>query len=485
MVRDRENRQVLQMRSVIFVWLLALVAGGCSHEDSIVEPPATPPLPQGVTVVDNVVHWSTELSSRGSVRYGFAADALDHMAYPVAADRRDRELLTEHAVALLDVRAGQLVFLQTVNEASGHPTGYSEVGAFDPAVTPAADLLTATMIHIGFGDSHLITLPNGKRVLIDGGERAAAASVSQYLDQHGVGTLDAMLATHVHIDHMGGLVGDFGNPTDGLLARRPSVFFDSPAKSWSRGAYDEALATVVGAGARRVVLSRGQTSASAPDLAWDSRVQVVVLSSGRLPNYTPSAARENDDINNDSVVLRWSYGDVDFIIGGDAEAAAEASMLQAFPASELEVEYYKAHHHGLPDASTSAWVQALQPRVAFIPNTQLTFDGNLTSALARATADLTDLGAHIYAIDDAASLGRLRGSGIQYNITFATDGTSYEVRLERATQGVALVAKASCVHDDPDLRHLFETPDLAPTHDRWLEKPGGTMAAYLKGWAVP
>lgn len=452
------------MRSVNFVLLLALVAAGCARKDGIVEPPATPPLPQGVTVLDNFVHWSTDVESRGSVRYGFAADALDHMAYPAAAGRRDRELLMEHGVALLDVRAGQPVFLQTVNEAPGRPAGYSEVGAFEPAATPAAELLTATMIHIGFGDSHLITLPNGKRVLIDGGERAAAASVAQYLDQHGVGTLDAMLATHVHIDHMGGLVGDFRNPADGLLARGPSVFFDSPAKSWSRSAYDEALATALGAGVRRVQLARGQTSASAPELAWDSRVQVVVLSSGRLPNYTPSATRENDDINNDSMVLRWTYGDVDFVIGGDAEAAAEASMLQAFPATGLEVEYYKAHHHGLPDASTSAWLQVLQPRVAFVPNTQLTFDGNLVSALARTTAELTDLGAHIYAIDDAPSLGRMRASGIQYNITFATDGTSYEVRLERASQVVAMAAKASCVHDDPDLRHLFETPDLAHTH---------------------
>ncbi len=450
------------MRSVILVLVLSLFAGGCARKDGIVEPPpTTPPLPQGVTVEDNVVHWSTDIESRGSVRYGFAADALDHMAYPAAADRRDRELLVEHAVALLDVRPGQPVFLQTVNDAPGRPTGYSALGAFDPAAASASDLLTATMIHIGFGDSHLITLPNGKRVLIDGGERDAAASVAQYLDQHGVATLDAMLATHVHIDHMGGLVGEFGTTADGLLARGPAVFFDSPSKSWPRSAYDEALATLSGAGVRRVELSRGQSTANTSELAWDPRVHVVVLSSGRLPNYTPSAARENDDINNDSIVLRWSYGDVDFVIGGDAEAAAEASILQAFPGAALEVEYYKAHHHGLPDASTSAWLRVLQPRVAFIPNTQLTFDGNVTSALSRTTTELTELGAHIYAIDDAASLGRMRASGIQYNVTFATDGTSYEVRIERALQVVALASKASCVRDDPDLRHLFETPDLA------------------------
>lgn len=446
-------------------WLVAVVlAAGCSSKDAIVAPPPpAPPLPSGVTVVDNIVRWSTDVESRGCVRYGFAPDDLGRMAYPAAANRRDRALLREHEVALLDLGIGMRVYLQTVNEAPGRPTGYSDVGSFEVAEVPALALLTATMIHIGFGDSHLITLPNGRRVLIDGGERDAANAVATYLDGHGVTSLHAVLSTHVHIDHMGGLVGDFLDSNDGILARAPEVFFDSPEKSWSRGAYDEALLTAQQAGVRRVVLARGQSSASNPELNWDPRVAVKVLSSGRLPNYVPSQARENDDINNDSIVLKWTYGEVDFIIGGDAEAAAEASIIMTFPAAELEVEYYKAHHHGLPDASTSAWLALLKPRVGFIPNTQLVWEGNLADAIARTSSSLTALGAHVYVIDDAASLGRRRGSGVQYNITFATDGTSYEVRLERATQTVPRKPEAFCVRDDPDLRGLFGAP--APDHE--------------------
>ena len=441
-------------------WLVALaLVLGCSGKDGVVTPELPPPLPSGVTVVDNVVRWSTDVEARGCVRYGPAADDLDHMAYPTAAARRDRALLLEHEVALLDVSAGQRIYLQTVNEAPERPTGTSEVGSFEVSPGPSMSLLTATMIHIGFGDSHLITLPNGRHVLIDGGERGAASAVGSYLDGHGVTGLDAVLSTHVHIDHMGGLVGDFGDTSDGILARGPDVFFDSPLKSWSRSAYDEALLTAQLAGARRVILERGQTNASNPELDWDPRVQVKVLSSGRLPNYVPSEARENDDINNDSIVLKWTYGDVDFIIGGDAEAAAEASMIQAYPAAELEVEYYKAHHHGLPDASTSGWVGLLKPRVGFIPNTQLIWDGNLADAIERTSGYLANLGAHVYVVDDAPSLGRHRGSGAQYNITFATDGTSYEVRLERATQSVPLKPEAFCVRDDPDLRGLFGAND--------------------------
>ena len=435
------------------VVLVALV--GCESKDSIVEPAPPPPLPANVTVVDGVVRWSTDSESRGSVRYGFAATDLDHMAYPAAAGRRDRTLLREHEVPLLDLGAGRRVYLQTVNEAPGSPVSSSELGSFEPGSLQAPALLTATMIHIGFGDSHLITLPNGRHVLIDAGERDATGAVAQYLDTHGVNSLDAVLSTHVHIDHLGGLVGAFGDFRDGILSRRPAVFLASPEKSWSRDAYGEAMATLAQAGVRRAVVSRGQTSATNPELAWDERVLVTVLSSGRLPNSTPNPARENDDINNDSIVLKWSYGEVDFIIGGDAEAAAEASMQQGFPLATLEVEYYKAHHHGLPDASTPGWLAVLKPRVSFIPNTQQVWNGNLADALARTSSGLAALGADVYVIDEAPSLGRSRSSGVQYNVSFVTDGVSYEVRLERATQSVPQKPTAPCLHDDPDLRFLL------------------------------
>jgi beta-lactamase superfamily II metal-dependent hydrolase len=441
-------------------WAVLVVFAGCSDKNGVVAPPLpTPPLPDSVHVVNHVVSWSTDVASRGSVRYGFAPDDLNHMAYPRAAERQDKELRTEHVVPLLDLLAGERVYMQTMNEVPGQPAVFSSVGSFEVAADSPPDLLTSTMIHIGFGDSHLITFPNGKRVLQDSGEREAARAVEQYLDQHGVGTLDAVLATHVHIDHIGGLVADWNRIDDGILSRPPALFFDSPEKSWPRSAYAEALATASAAGVPVVVLSRGQSSQSIPELDFDSRVLITVLSSGKLPNYTPSAARENDDINNDSIVLKWTYGDVDYIIGGDAEAASETSMQQSYPAAFLEVEYYKVHHHGLPDASTAGWINALNPRVAFIPNTQQVWNGSLADAIERSSNGLTALGAHVYVIDEAPSLGRFRSNGgPQYNVTFATDGESYEVRLEVALQTTPRKVESTCIAHDPDLQALGLVP---------------------------
>jgi hypothetical protein len=417
------------------VWAVALA--GCATKLGVVEPPA--PVPGGIRIEAGVVKWSTDIATRASVRYGYRAGKYDHMAYPQAAGRRDRAYLTQHEVPLLDLRVGETLYFQTLSEpAPGGTSVYSPEQTHVPAVTGPADQLFSTMIHIGFGDSHLITFPNGKHFLIDGGEGAAASAVDEFLTDHNVTTIDAAMATHIHYDHIGGLIDDVDTTSDGLLAiRPPGVFFDSPQKvpldpgAFPLRAYADALDTNTAQTTPVVVLQRGQTSANVPALALDARVLITVLNSGTSPGYRLTG-HEGTDINNDSIVLKLTYGDVDFVIGGDAEDASESSMVNGSVTGD--VEYYKVHHHGLQDATSSGWMSMLSPRVAFIPNTQQAWSGSLPGALAESTQRLRTIGAHIYVIDDAPTLGVSRASGAQHNVTFATDGVSYEVRLELARQ---------------------------------------------------
>jgi hypothetical protein len=231
---------------------------------------------------------------------------------------------------------------------------------------------------------------------------------------------------------MGG-IGGFSSTDMNALIRlaSPSVYFDTPQKSASRVIYDRVLDHIAATSTQRIVLERGDTSESVPELDLDPAVDILILNSGRLLS-DPGSESENDQINNDSMVLRFSYLDVDFIIGGDAETRAERDMLALFP-DQVEVEYYKVQHHGLPDASSAAWVSALNPRVGFIPNTAQVWNGDFVSAISASSSKLHAVGAHVYVIDEAEALGVLRGSR-QYNVTFATDGLSYEVRIEWATQ---------------------------------------------------
>ena len=180
-------------------------------------------------------------------------------------------------------------------------------------------------------------------------------------------------------------------------------------------------------------------------------MEITVLNSGQVPGTTPNPENDNPDINNDSIVLHFTYGDVDFVIGGDAEFVAEASMLQSFSAEELEVEYFKAHHHGLDDANGGGWVSALRPRVSFVPVAETFFSfGSFEGRTGPLVQTLEGVGAHAYFIDDIEVLDVDRSGGALHNITFVTDGISYEVHVELATQPVFKHSAhaASCIGED-------------------------------------
>ena len=73
------------------------------------------------------------------------------------------------------------------------------------ATTIASNNLTVHFLDVGQGDSELIQFDN-KNVLIDGGEQNMGLRVESYLRDHGVSSLDLVVATHPHEDHIGGLI---------------------------------------------------------------------------------------------------------------------------------------------------------------------------------------------------------------------------------------------------------------------------------------
>ncbi len=68
---------------------------------------------------------------------------------------------------------------------------------------PAQGILEVLFFDVGQGDSILIRSPDGKVILIDGGERTPG--VLPYLSKLGIRQIDVVVATHPHDDHIGGL----------------------------------------------------------------------------------------------------------------------------------------------------------------------------------------------------------------------------------------------------------------------------------------
>lgn len=68
-------------------------------------------------------------------------------------------------------------------------------------------VLRVSYVDADFGDCTLIELPDGKNVLIDGGDGAYPDTlhILQFLNSHGVGTIDYLVCTSVKDEHCGGL----------------------------------------------------------------------------------------------------------------------------------------------------------------------------------------------------------------------------------------------------------------------------------------
>lgn len=60
-------------------------------------------------------------------------------------------------------------------------------------------------LDVGQGNSTFVKLPDGKTMLIDGGDISYGEVVSNYLKDYGVDTIDYLIATHSDSDHIGGL----------------------------------------------------------------------------------------------------------------------------------------------------------------------------------------------------------------------------------------------------------------------------------------
>jgi competence protein ComEC len=108
-------------------------------------------------------------------------------------------------------RLGLLTLLLLAFAACSAPPKRTATAPTAPAPTTALEpapqgVLQVAFLDVGQGDSALITFPNGKTMLIDGGETSEGVALVGKLRRLGVRQIDWLVATHPHSDHIGGLI---------------------------------------------------------------------------------------------------------------------------------------------------------------------------------------------------------------------------------------------------------------------------------------
>jgi beta-lactamase superfamily II metal-dependent hydrolase len=281
------------------------------------------------------ITWTTSSPAMGKIYYSESPEYLEKEAVALSSAG------TTLAIPLKALLSNRVYWYRYATlSIAGEVLFESATDSFQTFQVTSTPLFRMTTIDVRQGDSHLIETPSGRRILIDGGYGTHEPSFGDgswdgdgiplalnYLQGRGIFYLDHLVETHHHSDHYGGLedvqssaiaYSAYHSPTSpgGLVV----------GESWDIG---------------------------------DTSVLVTVLN----VDYPEGMTHDND--NNRSIVLKFSIGQMDFLLTGDSESPTNAKISERF-GGFLQSEVLKVGHHGSTDATNDEWLNAVEPRYAVI-----------------------------------------------------------------------------------------------------------------------
>ena len=201
--------------------------------------------------------------------------------------------------------------------------------------------LRVHFIDVGQADCALVEC-DGQYMLIDGGNVADSSLVVSYLEKQGVTQLQAVVATHAHEDHAGGLPG--------VLAVFETKAVYAPTRTYASDCFDDFVYYTDQQGLTITIPAPGDTFKL-------GQATVTVL--GPVKSYA--------ETNDTSIVLMVQFGDTKFLFTGDMETAAENDMLDYWGEDfDWHADVLKVGHHGSETSTGYRFLRAVMPTYGVI-----------------------------------------------------------------------------------------------------------------------
>lgn len=199
-------------------------------------------------------------------------------------------------------------------------------------------VMSVHFMDVGQADSIFIELPDGKTMLVDAGGNSDGKRVCEYIRSRGGERIDYLVGTHPHADHIGGM--------DDVIREFEIGELYMPKVSASTKTFDDVL-----------------------DAAEEKEMKIKTAKAGKYIFETESTScrilspteEKYSDLNEYSVILMLSCGDVDFLLTGDAEAENEYAL-----SGNIGADVLKVAHHGSDTSSSAAFLKRVNPDYAVI-----------------------------------------------------------------------------------------------------------------------
>ncbi len=205
--------------------------------------------------------------------------------------------------------------------------------------------LKVHFIDVGQGDATLIqqiNQDNTYNMLIDAGNNGDGGYLVEYLKDQGVKTLDYIIGTHPHSDHIGGL--------DDVIKGFQVGAIIMPKVMANTRTFEEVMEAVSDKGL--------SITSPVPGTSYPlGEAEFTILA----PNSDDYAS-----LNDYSIANRIVFGSNSFIFTGDAEALSEEEILNNFNKRDLASDVFKLAHHGSSTSNTEDFLEAINPSYGII-----------------------------------------------------------------------------------------------------------------------
>ena len=254
-------------------------------------------------------------------------------------------------------------------------------------------------IDAGQADACLIE-QNNHFILIDAGDNTSEGQMVDFLKSKGVQKLDYVFGTHPHADHIGGL--------DAVIDAFPIEEIYLPKVMANTKTFEDVLDALERKGLQV------NTPIPGSKLPFEA-TEIEVL----------GPTQEYGDLNNNSIVLRFTFLNSTFLFTGDMEQEAENDILSA--GYDVKADLIKIGHHGSNTSTSQAFLDAVSPSYAVISVGADNSYGHPDEAIIRR---LEDKNVEDYRTDQSGTI-EVISDGNELSFIYGKEDTANDVGQEK------------------------------------------------------